>query len=55
MKSAFYNCFSEGICVLKKKTLEHFSKRRLALIEWRPTVKNNIEVLAMFALDSDIC
>jgi len=28
-----------------KKTLEHFSKRRLVLIDWRPTVKNNIEVL----------
>jgi hypothetical protein len=28
-----------------KKILEHFSKRRLGLIEWRPTVKNNVEVL----------
>ena len=25
--------------------LEHFSKRRLNLIEWRPTAKNNVEVL----------
>jgi len=28
-----------------KKVLEHFSKPRLDLIEWRPTEKNNIEVL----------
>ena len=28
-----------------KKILEHFSKRRLGLVEWRPTVKNNVEVL----------
>lgn len=28
-----------------RKTLEHFSKPRLDLIEWRPTDKNNIEVL----------
>ncbi len=28
-----------------RKTLEHFSKSRLDLIEWRPTEKNNIEVL----------
>lgn len=28
-----------------RKTLEHFSKPRLNLIEWRPTDKNNIEVL----------
>jgi len=28
-----------------RKTLEHFSKPRLDLIEWRPTEKNNIEVL----------
>ncbi|WP_284282246.1 Fic family protein [Limnobacter litoralis] len=30
---------------LYKKVLEHFSKRRLGLIEWRPTAQNNIEVL----------
>ena len=28
-----------------KKTLEHFSKHRLGLIEWRPSAKNNVEVL----------
>ncbi len=28
-----------------KKVLEHYSKPRLDLIEWRPTPKNNIEVL----------
>jgi Fic family protein len=28
-----------------RKVLEHFSKARLDLIEWRPTEKNNIEVL----------
>lgn len=28
-----------------RKTLEHFSKPRLDLIEWRPTDKNNVEVL----------
>ncbi len=28
-----------------RKTLEHFSKPRLGLIEWRPTEKNNVEVL----------
>jgi hypothetical protein len=28
-----------------RKTLEHFSKPRLDLIKWRPTEKNNIEVL----------
>lgn len=28
-----------------KKILEYFSKRRLGLIEWRPSVKNNVEVL----------
>jgi Fic family protein len=28
-----------------KKILEHFSKPRLDLIEWRPTEKNNVEVL----------
>jgi Fic family protein len=28
-----------------RKVLEHFSKPRLDLIEWRPTEKNNIEVL----------
>ena len=28
-----------------KKILEHFSKRRLGLIDWRPSVKNNVEVL----------
>lgn len=28
-----------------RKTLEHFSKPRLNLIEWRPTEKNNVEVL----------
>jgi len=28
-----------------RKILEHFSKPRLELIEWRPTDKNNIEVL----------
>lgn len=28
-----------------RKTLEHFSKPRLALIDWRPTAKNNVEVL----------
>ena len=27
------------------KTLEHFSKPRLGFIEWRPTEKNNVEVL----------
>ncbi len=27
------------------KTLEHYSKPRLDLIEWRPTDKNNVEVL----------
>ena len=28
-----------------RKTLEHYSKPRLSLIEWRPTEKNNVEVL----------
>jgi len=28
-----------------RKVLEHFSKPRLDLVEWRPTGKNNIEVL----------
>lgn len=28
-----------------REVLEHFSKRRLNLIEWRPTAKNNVEVL----------
>lgn len=28
-----------------RKTLEHFSKPRLDLIEWRPTEENNVEVL----------
>ncbi len=28
-----------------RQTLEHYSKPRLNLIEWRPTEKNNIEVL----------
>ena len=28
-----------------RKILEHFSKPRLDLVEWRPTDKNNIEVL----------
>jgi len=28
-----------------RKILEHFSKPRLDLIEWRPTVKNNVDVL----------
>ena len=28
-----------------RKTLEHFSKPRLDFIEWRPTEKNNVEVL----------
>ena len=28
-----------------RKTLEHFSKTRLDLIKWRPTEKNNVEVL----------
>lgn len=28
-----------------KKSLEHFSRPRLEFIEWRPTEKNNIEVL----------
>ena len=28
-----------------RKALEHYSKPRLGLIEWRPTEKNNIEVL----------
>jgi len=28
-----------------RNTLEHFSKARLDLIEWRPTEKNNVEVL----------
>jgi hypothetical protein len=28
-----------------RKVLEHFSKSRIDLIEWRPTEKNNIEVL----------
>jgi Fic family protein len=28
-----------------RKILEHFSKQRLDLIEWRPTEKNNVEVL----------
>ena len=28
-----------------RKTLEHFSKPRLDIIEWRPTEKNNVEVL----------
>lgn len=28
-----------------KQTLEHFSKPRLNLIRWRPTEKNNVEVL----------
>ena len=28
-----------------RSTLEHFSKPRLGLIEWRPTEKNNVEVL----------
>ncbi|WP_319548450.1 Fic family protein [Desulfogranum marinum] len=28
-----------------RKTLEHYSKPRLGLIKWRPTEKNNVEVL----------
>lgn len=28
-----------------RRTLEHFSKPRLGLTEWRPTEKNNVEVL----------
>lgn len=28
-----------------RKTLEHYSKPRLGLIEWRPTEKNNVEIL----------
>jgi len=28
-----------------KRTLEHYSKARLDLIKWRPTAKNNVEVL----------
>ena len=28
-----------------RKALEHFSKPRLDLIEWRPTEKNNVEIL----------
>ena len=28
-----------------RKILEHYSKPRLSLIEWRPTEKNNVEVL----------
>ena len=28
-----------------RKTLEHYSKPRLGLIEWRPIEKNNVEVL----------
>ena len=28
-----------------RKTLEHFSKPRLDLVEWRPTEKNNVDVL----------
>lgn len=28
-----------------RKTLEHYSKPRLDLIQWRPTEKNNVEVL----------
>lgn len=28
-----------------RKVLEHYSKPRLRLIEWRPTEKNNVEVL----------
>ncbi len=28
-----------------RQTLEHYSKPRLDLIEWRPTEKNNVEVL----------
>jgi len=28
-----------------RKILDHFSKPRLDLIEWRPTEKNNVEVL----------
>ncbi|MEA3348000.1 MAG: Fic family protein [Pseudomonadota bacterium] len=28
-----------------RKTLEHYSKPRLELIEWRPTERNNVEVL----------
>ncbi len=28
-----------------RKTLEHFSKPRLGLIKWRPTEKNNVDVL----------
>ncbi len=28
-----------------RQTLEHYSKPRLELIEWRPTEKNNVEVL----------
>lgn len=28
-----------------RKVLEHFSKRRLDLIQWRPTQKNNVQVL----------
>lgn len=28
-----------------RKNLEHYSKSRLCLIEWRPTEKNNVEVL----------
>ena len=28
-----------------RQTLEHYSKRRLELVKWRPTEKNNVEVL----------
>ncbi|MBW2187634.1 MAG: cell filamentation protein Fic, partial [Deltaproteobacteria bacterium] len=28
-----------------RKTLEHFSRPRLDFIEWRPTEKNNVEIL----------
>jgi hypothetical protein len=28
-----------------RKTLEHYSRPRLSLIEWRPTERNNVEVL----------
>ena len=28
-----------------RKTLEHFSRPRLDFIEWRPTAKNNVEIL----------
>ncbi len=45
-----FDCWLVARCPLDRiddyrKTLEHYSNPRLDLIEWRPTNKNNIEVL----------